>query len=175
MNLRIVGRDNVPAGITCGFRQEQAPALQHWVLLYIARVSNGTMWASSPTDFLVQSINKIILDIFPEGIFGFIAAAVGKAEQGTAIIQNQICLKIYLVALQDTSKTLPKIFRNAGRSKPLPYIIGYLFYGRSKPPPYIIGYLFYGRSKPLPYNLGYLFLWQGCHIVGAIHESPICQ
>ena len=129
-------------------------------LLYIARVSNGTMWASSPTDFSVQSINKIILDIFPEGIFGFIAAAVGKAEQGTAIIQNQICLKIYLVALQDTSKTLPKIFRNAGRSKPLPYIIGYLFYG---------------RSKPLPYNVRYLFLWQGCHIVGAIHESPVCQ
>ena len=128
LNLRIVGRDNVPAGITCDFRQEQAPALQHWVLLYIARVSSGTMWASSPTDFSVQSINKIILDIFPEGIFGFIAAAVGKAEQGTAIIQNQICLKFCLVELQDTSKTLSKTFRNIGRSKPLPYIIGYLLY-----------------------------------------------
>ena len=145
LNLRIVGRDNVPAGITCGFRQEQAPALQHWVLLYIARVSNGTMWASSPTDFLVQSINKIIFNLLPEGIFGFIAAAVGKAEQGTAIIQNQICLKFYLVALQDTSKTLPKTFRNIG------------------------------RSKPLPYDVRYLFLWQMCHIVGAIHESPVCQ
>ena len=141
LNLRIVGRDNVPAGITCGFRQEQAPAgitcdfrqeqapaLQHWVLLYIARVSSGTMWASSPTDFSVQSINKIILDIFPEGIFGFIAAAVGKAEQGTAIIQNQICLKIYLVVLQDTYRTLPKIFQNTGGSKPPPYDVGCLLF-----------------------------------------------
>ena len=93
-----------------------------------------------------QLFNIIILDLLSEDIFGFIAAAVGKAEQGTAIIQNQICLIIYLVVLQDTYRTLPKIFQNTGGSKPLPTTLGVYFTAGASPRPTSLGICYYGKG-----------------------------
>ena len=120
-----------------------------------------------------QLFNKIILNLLPEGIFGFIAAAVGKAEQGTAIIQNQICLKIYLVVLQDTGKTLPKTFRNIGRSKPPPYDVGCLLFMA------IVSYGMMWASSPTSvmdnYNKNIILNFTYCRGNSRIARLSICK